>query len=154
MNNSNSPYTKHNLGLFGLRFGIGVVFAVHGYDKVVNFLDFSGFLGGLGFPLPEVFTGLLILLELGGGIALILGFATQLVAGALVLLMAAALVLVKGGQGFIGGAELDLLLLFSSLSLALLGPGRLKLRFADPRASRRLKNPDPAAVDQPFSQNE
>lgn len=113
-----------------LRVAVGIVFIAHGYDKVRNGLEgFAGFLTSLNVPMPELMSYVVTILEIGGGILLILGLGTRIVALLLALEMVFTIALVKLDVGFIGeqgaGAELDFLLLAGGLTLALLGAGAL-----------------------------
>jgi putative oxidoreductase len=113
-----------------LRIAVGVVFIAHGMQKFNNGVDgFAGFLTSLNVPLPEVMKWVVPILEVGGGVLLILGLGTRIVALLLALEMVFTISLVKLDVGFIGaqgtGAELDFLLLAGGLTLALLGPGAL-----------------------------
>lgn len=111
-----------------LRLVAGIVFISHGMQKFNNGVDgFAGFLSSLNVPLPEVMKWVVPILELGGGILLILGLGTRLVALALAILMVFTTLLVKLDVGIIGeqgaGAEIDLMLLAAGVALVLMGPG-------------------------------
>lgn len=115
-----------------LRVIIGIIFTAHGWDKLQGDpSNFAGFLTTLNVPAPEIMAWLVTLLELVGGILLILGALTRLVALLFVLLMISSTLLVKVDVGLIGaqgaGAELDLALLAGVLALALLGAGKLSV---------------------------
>lgn len=114
-----------------LRVVTGVIFALHGYQKLEGGLPMvAGMLEGMGFPMPMVFAVLLIAAELGGGILLILGVLTRLSAKVLAIVSVVALVSVHLPNGFFmstGGYEYILLLLAASVSLVLSGPGKWAL---------------------------
>lgn len=111
----------------GLRVVTGLIFAMHGYQKLAGGVDgVAGFLGSLGFPIPMVMAVLLIAAELGGGILLILGAFTHWSAKILVIVSTVALVTVHLDKGFFlktGGYEFILLLLAASFSIMITGPG-------------------------------
>lgn len=112
-----------------LRVIIGIIFTYHGIDKLQGGASgFAGFLESLNIPAPEIVAWVVILLELVGGILLILGLLTRLVALLFALEMIGTTLLVKLDVGLIGaqgaGAELDLALLAGVLAILLLGPGR------------------------------
>jgi len=125
------------LGPLVLRLGAGIVFLVYGVGKVFNAgpeaqgIDgFAGFLTSLGVPAPQLFAWVVGLVELVGGIALILGALTRVFAVLLGIDMIFAIVLwhlPKGWSYQDGGFEYPLLLLFVSVTLLLVGPGRLAL---------------------------
>jgi putative oxidoreductase len=111
-----------------LRIAMGIVFIAHGMQKFNNGVDgFAGFLTSLNVPLPELMKWIVPLLEVGGGILLILGLATRLVAVLLAILMVGTISLVKLDVGLLGeggtGAEIDLMLLAGAIALVLMGPG-------------------------------
>lgn len=113
-----------------LRLIIGIIFTAHGVDKLQGGpSNFAGFLTTLNVPAPEIMAWVVTLLELCGGILLILGVLTRIVALLFVVMMIFTNLLVKIDVGLIGeqgaGAELDLALLAGVLAIALLGPGKL-----------------------------
>lgn len=113
-----------------LRVAVGAVFVAHGWQKLDQGVDgFAGFLASLNVPAPDFMAWVVTVLELGGGILLILGLGTRLVGLLFAVMMAFTIVVVKADVGFIAdqgvGAELDVLLLASGLALALWGGGAL-----------------------------
>jgi putative oxidoreductase len=67
------------------------------------------------------------LLEVIGGIALLVGFLTRIVSILFIIEMIGSTIVAKLPKGFVGGYELDLLLMAISISLILTGPGRLSI---------------------------
>jgi len=63
---------------------IATLFLVAGVHKILIFPMQVGYFAKLGFPLPEVFTVLSILIEVGGAAALILGWRARCVAWILI----------------------------------------------------------------------
>lgn len=118
-------------GLTVLRVVIGIVFLMHGIQKLGGGVGgTAGFLGSLGIPLPEVMAIVLIAVELLGGIALVLGLGTRFVAPLLAVTMLVALVTVHLDKGFFaqnGGYEFTLTLLAATVALALTGSGEAAL---------------------------
>jgi putative oxidoreductase len=111
-----------------LRIAVGIVFAAHGGQKLfmMGFDGVAGFFGSLGVPLPMVAAIGVTLVELVGGIALIVGVGTRYVAGLLALDMLVALFMVHLPNGIFvseGGYELVLVLAAAALFFALGGPG-------------------------------
>src|SRR6478735_10419669 len=89
-----------------------------------------GVLRKMGVPAADVMAPAIAVLELAGGIALILGILTRVVAALLVVDMLGALFLVHAPAGIFaanGGYELVLLLAAASFALALTGAGRLSV---------------------------
>ncbi len=132
------------LGLAILRVVVGIVFLVHGGQKLLLFGpgNFGGqALAGLGVPLP-VFMGYVVtFVELIGGILLIVGLFTRLVAILLALDMLVATLMVHLPNGFFmanNGFEFTLLLLATAAALAVAGPGEVSL---DRTLASRTNNP-------------
>jgi putative oxidoreductase len=119
-------------GITALRVIVGVTFLMHGWEKLVlmGVPATAHFFGDLGVPLPLPAAAGVTGLEVVGGLALIAGLLTRWVAIPLALDMATAIVLVHLPLGFFsgdGGYELVLLLLVSSVALALTGSGAFAL---------------------------
>lgn len=121
-----------DLGPLSIRLGVGLVFAVHGWQKLDGGVsNFAGFLESLNVPLPEVVAWLQTIAEGVGGVLLILGLLTRYVTLPLIVVMVGAILLVKIDVGFIvanaPGGELDTALLAGLLGLLFIGPGRYSL---------------------------
>lgn len=116
------------LGLLLLRVVAGVVFFMHGWQKLVDngiSQTQTGF-DGMGAPLPEITAVIVTFVELIGGIALILGALTQIAGILLAIDMVSALFIVHIENGiFVAnmGYELVFLLGGAALALVLTGPG-------------------------------
>jgi len=118
-------------GLTVLRIVVGIVFLLHGWQKVTvyHLEGVTGMLIGLGIPLPSVSAAILITVELIGGAALILGLGTRWVSWLLAFDMAVAILTfhLKGGFFAPMGIEFPLTLLAATICLALAGPGSVAL---------------------------
>jgi len=113
-----------------LRVAAGAIFFLHGYLKVGDVAGFSGFIGTLGVPAPEIIGPVVIWMEIIGGIALVLGLLTHWVAKILAIEMLVALFLVHWDKGFYvsnNGYEFALLLVVVLISLMVTGPGKWAL---------------------------
>jgi putative oxidoreductase len=114
-----------------LRVILGVTMAWHGYQKFFDtkISGVKGFFEFLEIPIPGVMAVVVAVLELGGGILLILGLATRLVSLLFVVELLVAMFLYKYGKdvGFINaseaGAELDWALIAGFIALAASGAG-------------------------------
>jgi putative oxidoreductase len=116
------------LGLAVLRIVVGIVFLMHGYQKLFKF-GFHGvaaMFGHMGIPLPAVSAIIVTLVEFVGGILLITGLATRIPALLNAIDMLVAIAVVHGRHGFFsqsGGVELPLTLLAATICLVLSGGG-------------------------------
>ena len=72
-----------SLALLIGRIMLAAIFVISGYGKIGNFAGTASYIASKGLPLPEVGAALAIVLELGGGILLILGLKTRWAALAL-----------------------------------------------------------------------
>jgi putative oxidoreductase len=125
-------------GLTLLRLVVGVIFVMHGWQKLSWGFDnvANQVLAPAGIPLPKLAAVVLTIVELLGGVALILGLLTRYFAALLAIDMLVALITVhiKGGFFVPKGVEFPLLLLVANLNLILAGAGALSLS-----ASRKKK---------------
>lgn len=113
---------------FVLRLGLGIVFAVHGYQKmfVQGFDGVAEFFASVGIPAAMFFAYVVTILELVGGIMLIVGLLTRWTSTLLAIDMIVALLVVHAQNGFYvsgGGYEFVLILFAGSVSLLLSGAG-------------------------------
>lgn len=115
-----------DLGLFLVRFGLGLVFAIHGWAKFSALGGTVGFFGSLGLPAAAAY--LVSAIELVGGVALILGLFARWAALGVAAVMVGAMVLLKLKAGFLGGYEFDLMLFLAALGIALAGSGKYALK--------------------------
>ena len=126
----NDPKLR-DVGLALLRVILGVVFFAHGYLKFFKMgMDgVVGFFTSLGIPAPTIAAWGVTILEMVGGLALILGVLTPVIAILFAIEMAGVIFFAKRGQGFFApkGYEFELTLLVASLALALSGPGAFSL---------------------------
>lgn len=106
-----------------LRVVVGITFLIHGAMKFASLGQIIQGFGQMGIPLPGIVGPLVALVEVIGGLALILGIGTQLFSLLLALVMLGVIVFVKGGSGFVGGFEFELSLLAGLVALVLSGPG-------------------------------
>jgi len=117
-----------DLALLLLRLIVGVVFIVHGGQKLFSFgfAGVTGFFAQSGVPLPAITGPLVTLVEFFGGIALVIGLLTRLAALGLAVDMIGAILLVHGRNGFMlpTGYEYALTLLVLNIALIIAGAGR------------------------------
>ena len=72
------------------RFLLALIFVLSGYGKMVGFAGTVAYIGSKGLPLPQVAAIAAIVVELGGGLMLMLGWKTRWVAAALIVFTAVA----------------------------------------------------------------
>ncbi len=110
-----------------LRLGLGIVFVMHGWQKlaVYGHDGVTAMLTGLGFPFPSFNAALITAAELGGGLAMLAGLATRAAGLVLAFSMTVAIATVHLSQGFFAptGFEYPLTLLVVSLALTMTGAG-------------------------------
>lgn len=80
---------QNPLALVG-RLLLALLFLPAGIAKVGGFAGTVGYIGSKGLPLPELGAVIAIVVEVGGGLALVAGFGTRFVALALALFTLAA----------------------------------------------------------------
>ena len=119
-------------GALALRLALGVALLAHGLLKVLVFTPAgtAQFFGSLGLPAFSAY--LVILAEIGGGLALILGAYVRLVSLALVPVLLGAL-WVHAGNGWLfsapkGGWEYPAFWAVALIAQALIGPGAFAVK--------------------------
>jgi putative oxidoreductase len=143
IDNRLAPY-----GVLVLRVSLGAMFIAHALLKVLVFTPagFAGFLGKVGFPAELAWP--IILAELLGGVAIILGVYGRLVAVALLPVLVGAL-MVHAPNGWLftaanGGWEYPAFLIVAAVAYGLAGDGALALRPTRLPASLPLMAPKAA----------
>jgi len=123
-------------GLLVIRVVLGGIMAAHGAQKLFGWFGgfgisgTAGWLESMGFKPARLHATVNGLAEFGGGILLALGFLTPLAAAAIAGVMLVAIALVHWSKGFFntsGGYEFNLLIVASSIALAMTGPGTISL---------------------------
>lgn len=101
---------KHEFGSLLLRVVLGVIFIAHGAAKFQDGIgNTAGWFDSIG--LPGFLAYIVAIIELVGGIAMLLGLGTRMVGGLFVIVLIGAIVTVQFSTGFIGGYAYDLALL-------------------------------------------
>jgi putative oxidoreductase len=85
------------------------------------------FFGNIGLP-PELAIPI-GLLEVIGGFALLVGIVTRIASILFIIEMIGAIIVAKLSEGFVGGFELELLLVFVAISLLLPGPCKISVEY-------------------------
>ena len=116
-----------SLGLLMLRIMAGVVFVVHGGQKLflIGLPGFAVSLAQLGIPAPPVAAVIVTLVEFVGGALLIIGLFARYAAALIAIDMLVAVLTVHLPRGFFNprGFEYPLTLMVVNLALMLLGAG-------------------------------
>lgn len=112
-----------------VRVVLGIIFLFHGYQKVaiMGMAGVSGFLGSLGFPMPDVFAYILSYGEVVAGLMLIAGVYTHWAAKFAVIVGIVAWATVHFANGFdarTGGYEYIMLITFTALYVMTKGAGK------------------------------
>jgi putative oxidoreductase len=128
----NRPVTEDrptvDLSLLIVRVVVGVIFAMHGAQKLFGVFGGMGLaktvemMGPLGYPVT--------IGEFFGGLGLILGFLSRFSAASLIVIMGGAIAQVHGQNGFFlgnGGFEYNLALIGLLAPTLLAGPGKFAL---------------------------
>jgi putative oxidoreductase len=71
---------QNSIVLLAGRVMLAAVFVVFGIRKLMAVSGTAGYFAKIGLPMPEVLVWLVILVELGGGLLLIIGWKTRLAA--------------------------------------------------------------------------
>ncbi len=120
---------RKSLALLVLRVFVGGIFMYHGWGKLLGPMPgipgFTGMLSGMGVPAPMVMAYVVALIELLGGLLMILGVKVRLVAGLQACVMLVAIFVAKKMAWPM--IELDVALLGILVSLMLSGAGKLAL---------------------------
>ena len=129
-----------DLGILLVRFGVGLVLLFAGLGKIISIDGTIGFFTGLfGAGLAPLLAWIVALTEFTGGLALLLGVMPRTFGVLLSFVMLVALISVQfpamigllgEGQAFyqaFSKIRLDLLLLLTTLAVALIGPGKYSL---------------------------
>lgn len=119
--------------LLVIRLMLAVILLYHGLPKIVDYEGTVAFMQGLGAPLPPVSAVFATIVEVAGGILLVLGLWTELVGLLVTVNMAGAIFLLhlpNGFNFFYNGIEHPLTVIAMALALVLAGPGRHGIRGA------------------------
>jgi putative oxidoreductase len=115
-------------GITVVRVMMGLVFAVHGYQKFSSGVGaVVGSFTKMGIPAPQITGPFIAGLELIGGICLIVGLLTRLFGLLFTCEMLVTTLLIQLPMRGWNASEVDRMLLVSGLLLLLAGPGRLAI---------------------------
>lgn len=114
--------------MLAARLIVGIVLTAHGWQKFTEWTiaGTTTSFEGMGIPAPGIAAPVAAIIELVGGILLIIGLLTRWVAGLVVVDMVGAFAIVHAGNGIFvdgGGWELVGMILAAALMLIAAGPG-------------------------------
>ena len=123
----NILYMKNafSFGILSIRIMAGIVFIAHGMPKFYDVSGGFGFFQSISLP-SELFLPI-ALLEVTGGLTILLGVFTRIASLLFIIEMTGAIVFAKLSKGFVGGYEFELLLISICITLALVGPGMVSI---------------------------
>jgi putative oxidoreductase len=87
-----NPNTQNLAALVG-RILLAVIFLISGFGKIPGFQGTAGYIASKGLPMPQVIAALTIVVELGGGILLAIGYKARWAALALAIFTLLAAIL-------------------------------------------------------------
>ena len=116
-----------DLAIVILRLILGIILLVHGVQKIRGWEGTLKGFGKMGFKPGVLWLGIATVIEVGGGLLLILGLFTQIIALLVALQFVIITLKLKWRQGLVGGYEFDLLILGAALLLATIGGGAYDL---------------------------
>jgi putative oxidoreductase len=105
----------------------GLTLILHGLPKITDISGVQRFFPNIGLP-PELAIPV-ALLEVIGGLAILFGILTRIASGLFIIEMIGAVVVAKLSKGFVGGYELELLIIAICISLFITGPGRISIEY-------------------------
>lgn len=114
-------------GPLPIRIVVGTALILHGWSKLSNLMGAQGFFNSIGLPSELVFP--ITLLEVIGGFAILTGILTRVAAGLIIIEMIGIILHVKLSKGFVGGFELESLIMAICISLFITGPGRISIEY-------------------------
>jgi putative oxidoreductase len=128
--------TTFDIAMLVLRFGIGLIFVVHGGQKLFGWLGgpgmsgWKGAMAHMGFRPAGLFAWISAVAEFAGGLALMLGVLTPLAAAVLIAQSVVIIGQAHWRSGFLnrdGGYEFPLALAVGVAAILLAGPGQVSV---------------------------
>jgi putative oxidoreductase len=122
-------YNYRELGLLILRLTVALIFIIHGYTKIFGGEGMAGFIeifSDGGIFLPSITAWIVVLVELSGGICILMGFLTREFALVLAIIMLGSIWFIHYANGFFvsaNGYEYNLALSGACLCLMFSGGG-------------------------------
>lgn len=129
-----SESTKNTLVLIG-RILLSLIFVLSGFDKITGWPDTQAYMASKGIPLVPVLLGVAIVLELGGGLLVALGYRARWGALALIVFVVPTTLIFHNFWALAGPEQqLQMIMFLKNLSMlgglllvVAYGPGRFSL---------------------------
>lgn len=137
-NNTSRDRAAVDAAFLILRLVLGVIFTIHGSQKMFGAFDGPGLQGIVGFLGP---IGYLVAIgEFFGGLGLIAGFLSRFSAASITVIMVGAIQKVHGPKGFFlpEGYEFNLALIGMALAILIAGPGSFAVSRLLPERMRKF----------------
>ncbi|PLS34416.1 DoxX family protein [Carnobacterium maltaromaticum] len=123
---------KVSISLLLIRIMLGITMALHGIQKLMNLSDTTDFFVSLG--LPSFMPIIIALIEVVGGIFMIIGLLVPLVSLGFIAILGTAIFMLKSTSGFVNGYELELLLIVMSIASGYAHLNKKIIQFMPPSA--------------------
>ncbi|MGA9996364.1 MAG: DoxX family protein [Pyrinomonadaceae bacterium] len=98
---------------------VALIFIMSGFGKLMAFGMTAQVMGGVGFPAPQFFLVCAIVIELFGGLALLVGYQTRLAAAALIVFLIPATIIFHAAH--LGGPDGQMQMIEVLKNLAIMG---------------------------------
>lgn len=116
-------------GKLAVRLGLAAVFITHGAMKLASVTSVMAMFVKMGMP---GWLGVAVgLIELLGGVAMLLGVYMKYAGYALAAVMVGAILAVKWKMGFVSGWEFEFVLLTAALGMAWIGAGEYSVKLPE-----------------------
>lgn len=123
---------KVSISLLLIRIMLGITMALHGIQKFMNLSDTTDFFVSLG--LTSFMPIIIALIEVVGGIFMIIGLLVPLVSLGFIAILGTAIFMLKSTSGFVNGYELELLLIVMSIASGYAHLNKKIIQFMPPSA--------------------
>ncbi|MFS7004278.1 DoxX family protein [Carnobacterium maltaromaticum] len=123
---------KVSISLLLIRIMLGITMALHEIQKFMNLSDTTDFFVSLG--LPSFMPIIIALIEVVGGIFMIIGLLVPLVSLGFIAILGTAIFMLKSTSGFVNGYELELLLIVMSIASGYAHLNKKIIQFMPPSA--------------------
>ena len=123
---------KVSISLLLIRIMLGITMTLHGIQKFMNLSDTTDFFVSLG--LPSFMPIIIALIEVVGGIFMIIGLLVPLVSLGFIAILGTAIFMLKSTSGFVNGYELELLLIVMSIASGYAHLNKKIIQFMPPSA--------------------